>query len=66
MTETDVDYEKHKQESLQNQKQGKGEWKRELASDSEEAVKAEKDHGHEDIATMQKRTKDHAEQKHRE
>ena len=65
MTETDEDYDKHKQESLLNQKRGKGEWKRELASDSEEAVKAERDHGHEDIATLQKRTKDHADQKRR-
>ena len=30
--------EKHKQDQLQKQKEGKGHWKPELASDSEEAV----------------------------
>ncbi|OAA57941.1 hypothetical protein SPI_06826 [Niveomyces insectorum RCEF 264] len=41
---TDPDYsiEKLKQESLQHQKQGKGEWMAELASDSEETVKADR------------------------
>jgi len=32
------EYEKHKQDQLQKQKEGKGHWKPELASDSEEAV----------------------------
>lgn len=61
-TETDIDYEHHKKESLQKQKKGEPEWKRELASDSEEAVYAERNHGHETIETMQKRTKEKAEE----
>ncbi|KAK1639352.1 hypothetical protein BDP81DRAFT_420814 [Colletotrichum phormii] len=36
-------HEKHKQDSLSKQKQGKGHWKPELASDSEEAIKADRD-----------------------
>ena len=39
----DPQAEKHKRDSLENQKQGKGFWKPELASDSEEAVKADRD-----------------------
>ncbi|KAK3493231.1 hypothetical protein B0T13DRAFT_513480 [Neurospora crassa] len=35
-------YEKHKQESLKKQKEGKGQWKPELASNSEENVKADR------------------------
>lgn len=34
--------ERHKQDSLAKQKQGKGHWKPELASDSEESVKADR------------------------
>jgi hypothetical protein len=33
-----TDYEKHKQDQLDKQKSGKGHWKPELASNSEEAV----------------------------
>lgn len=51
--------EKHKQDLLSKQKAGKGEWKRELASDSEEAVRAERDPA--GIEELQKRTKDEAE-----
>ena len=40
--ETDVDYEHHKQDSLKKQKEGAAHWKPELASDSEEAVKADR------------------------
>ena len=31
-------YEKHKQEQIQEQKEGKGKWKHELSSNSEQAV----------------------------
>ncbi|KAK7535981.1 uncharacterized protein J3D65DRAFT_626997 [Phyllosticta citribraziliensis] len=34
--------EAHKQEGLKNQREGKGHWKDELASDSESAVKADR------------------------
>jgi hypothetical protein len=59
-TETDIDYEKHKQDSLSKQKEGSGHWKPELASDSEEAVKADR-LGPEDLAKLQERTKRAAE-----
>ena len=38
----DPESEKHKQDSLNKQRQGKGHWKPELASDSEEAIKADR------------------------
>ncbi|ROW04381.1 hypothetical protein VSDG_01190 [Cytospora chrysosperma] len=56
------DYDKHKQDSLSKQKSGKGHWKPELASDGEEAIKADRS-GHEDISKLQERTKTHAEDK---
>ncbi|PSR82334.1 hypothetical protein BD289DRAFT_16995 [Coniella lustricola] len=56
------DYEKHKQDSLDKQKSGQGHWKPELASDGEEAIKADRG-AKEDFATMQERTKKHAEEK---
>ncbi|KAJ4424475.1 hypothetical protein N0V82_000799 [Gnomoniopsis sp. IMI 355080] len=56
------DYDKHKQDSLSKQKSGKGHWKPELASDGEEAVKADRQ-PHEDISKLQERTKQHAEEK---
>lgn len=60
---TDVkDYEKHKEDSLSKQKSGKGHWKPELASDGEEAVKADRTPD-EDISKLQERTKKHAEEK---
>ncbi|KAI2626863.1 hypothetical protein GGS21DRAFT_264985 [Xylaria nigripes] len=57
------DPEKHKQDLLAKQKAGKGHWKPELASDSEEAVKADRAAGKkEDMATLQNRTKAVAEE----
>lgn len=55
------DPEKHKQDSLSKQKSGKGHWKPELASDSEEAVKADRS-GKEDMSKLQERTKAAAEE----
>lgn len=55
------DYDKHKQDSLSKQKSGQGHWKPELASDGEEAVKADR-MPHEDISKLQERTKKHAEE----
>ncbi|KAI0456068.1 hypothetical protein F5B21DRAFT_502817 [Xylaria acuta] len=58
------DPEKHKQDLLEKHKSGKGHWKPELASDSEEAVKADRASGqqNEDIASLQDRTKATAEE----
>ncbi|KAL3421958.1 hypothetical protein PVAG01_06114 [Phlyctema vagabunda] len=60
--------EKHKNDSLSKQKQGKAHWKPELASDSEEAVAADRheheDHSAEGIKELQKKTEKHAEEKH--
>jgi hypothetical protein len=57
----DKDYDHHKRDSLEKQKQGKGHWKPELASDSEEAVKADRaafgDVSKESHKMMQERTK---------
>ncbi|KIN01430.1 hypothetical protein OIDMADRAFT_29099 [Oidiodendron maius Zn] len=59
----------HKQDLLRKQKEGKGHWKPELASDSEEAVAADrhKHSGHETetLEELQKRTAQHAEKKHK-
>ena len=58
-----VDYTRHKTDSLEKQKQGKGHWKPELASDSEEAVKADRSgSGPEEAAKLQERTKRAAEE----
>jgi len=61
--------EKHNKDNLQKQKEGKGHWKPELASDSEEAVAADRhehaDHSEEGIKELQKKTVDHAEKKHK-
>ncbi|KAI9744948.1 MAG: hypothetical protein M1818_001875 [Claussenomyces sp. TS43310] len=61
--------EKHKQDQLQKQKKGEGHWKPELASDSEEAVAADRhehsDHSQDGIKELQRKTKDHAEEKHK-
>jgi len=61
--------EKHKQDLLQKQKEGKGHWKPELASDSEEAVAADRhehsDHSHEGMKELQEKTKHKAEEKHK-
>lgn len=39
----DPESDKHKRDSLENQRQGHGFWKPELASDSEEAVRADRE-----------------------
>jgi len=63
------DKEKHKQDQLSKQKDGKNHWKPELASDSEEAVAADRhehdDHSQEGIKELQKKTEKHAEEKHK-
>ncbi|KAI1780633.1 hypothetical protein F4818DRAFT_396326 [Hypoxylon cercidicola] len=58
------DPEKHKQDLLAKQKAGKGHWKPELASDSEEAIKADRHGGEskEDMSSLQERTKHAAEE----
>ncbi|KAG6136590.1 hypothetical protein E4U35_007155 [Claviceps purpurea] len=60
-SQTDVDYDKHKQDSLAKQKKGTGHWKPELASDSEEAVRADRS-SEEDFESLQERTKKAAEE----
>jgi len=59
--------EKHKQDQIQKQKEGKGHWKPELASDSEEAISADRAHkekgGEESIEELQNRTREHAQKK---
>ncbi|KAG6116002.1 hypothetical protein E4U13_002196 [Claviceps humidiphila] len=60
-SQTDVDYDKHKQDSLAKQKKGTGHWKPELASDSEEAVRADRS-SEEDFESLQERTKTAAEE----
>lgn len=57
------DPEKHKQDLLSKHKSGKGHWKPELASDSEEAIKADRaGQSKEDMAALQDRTKATAEE----
>ncbi|EHK18702.1 uncharacterized protein TRIVIDRAFT_44127 [Trichoderma virens Gv29-8] len=63
--ETNIDYELHKRDSLAKQKRGSGHWKPELASDSEEAVRADRasrDHLGERMDALQERTKRAAEE----
>ncbi|RAL62598.1 hypothetical protein DID88_004445 [Monilinia fructigena] len=61
--------ERHKQDQLAKQKEGKNHWKPELASDSEEAVTADRhehsDHSEKGIKELQKKTERHAEEKHK-
>jgi len=57
--------ERHKQDQLQKQKEGKGHWKPELASNSEESVAADRSHKGESIEELQEKTVDHAEKKHK-
>ncbi|KAE8453501.1 hypothetical protein EG329_010362 [Mollisiaceae sp. DMI_Dod_QoI] len=57
--------ERHKQDLLQKHKDGKGHWKPELASNSEEAVAADRQAGKESIQEMQKKTAEHVEKKHK-
>ncbi|KHN97788.1 uncharacterized protein MAM_04177 [Metarhizium album ARSEF 1941] len=64
--QTDVDYEKHKRDSLARQKAGAGEWKPELASDSEEAVRADREPAPPGgIAKLQEQAKRSAEERSR-
>lgn len=58
--QTEADNEKHKQDQLNKQKEGKGHWKPELASNSEEAVQADRNTKNESIEDLQNRTKEHA------
>lgn len=63
--QTDVDYDRHKKDSLEKQKKGSGHWKPELASDSEEAVRADRasrEHTPEQLRELQERTKKAAEE----
>ncbi|CAL8578373.1 hypothetical protein XPA_004162 [Xanthoria parietina] len=49
----------HKEDQLNKQKEGKGHWKKELSSNSEAAIKADRDEVHdvdEDIAKLTKET----------
>ncbi|KAM3510504.1 hypothetical protein MY11210_005854 [Beauveria gryllotalpidicola] len=64
---TDDDIDKHKLDLLRKHKQGSAHWKRELASDSEEAVKADKGRGgaKETVEQLQERTKKLAEENSR-
>jgi len=57
--------EHHKQDLLAKQKAGKGHWKPELASDSEEAVNADRAHKGETPEELAKKTSSHAEEKHK-
>ncbi|EGR46014.1 uncharacterized protein TRIREDRAFT_34274, partial [Trichoderma reesei QM6a] len=53
-------YDRHKKDSLEKQKKGSGHWKPELASDSEEAVRADRasrEHTPEQLRELQERTK---------
>ncbi|KAH7149794.1 hypothetical protein B0J13DRAFT_583275 [Dactylonectria estremocensis] len=64
-SQTNVDYDHHKKDSLAKQKKGDAHWKPELASDSEEAVKADRaamDSTPEEVQKLQERTKRAAEE----
>ncbi|MCJ1229024.1 hypothetical protein MMC12_005688 [Toensbergia leucococca] len=64
-TAKEIDHHKHDQ--LQKQKEGKGHWTPELASDSETAVAADRgehDHSEEGISKLQEDTAGHAQDKH--
>ncbi|KAK1754344.1 hypothetical protein QBC47DRAFT_216357 [Echria macrotheca] len=60
------DFEHHKQDSLSKQKRGQGHWKPELASVSEETVKADRmtpgEAGEAALKRLQEQTKHHAEE----
>ncbi|KAL8381028.1 hypothetical protein RB595_005359 [Gaeumannomyces hyphopodioides] len=59
------DVHRHKDDLIKKHREGKAHWKAELASNSEEAVKADreggKEHGKDHIQSLQERTKHHAE-----
>jgi hypothetical protein len=63
------EYEKHKEDLLKKQKEGKGHWKSELASNSEEAVAADRhvhnDHSEKGMKELQEKTVKHVEEKHK-
>ncbi|KAK3943574.1 hypothetical protein QBC46DRAFT_351451 [Diplogelasinospora grovesii] len=63
------EFDKHKQDSLSKQKEGKGHWKPELASDSEEDIKADRmtpeDASEATMKRLQERTKAAAEETHK-
>lgn len=63
------DFDKHKQDSLKKQKAGKGHWKPELASNSEESIWADRMSGEEAseeaLKRLQDRTKESAESTHK-
>ena len=67
--ELGAEYEKHKDDQLKKQKEGRGHWKAELASNSEEAVAADRsdhsDHSEKGIKDLQDKTAKHAEEKHK-
>jgi hypothetical protein len=56
-------FEQHKQDQLQKQKEGKGHWKPELASNSEESVAADRNENNSSIKEMQDKTVKHVEEK---
>ncbi|KAI9821828.1 MAG: hypothetical protein M1827_002410 [Pycnora praestabilis] len=61
--------EHHKNDQLDKQKEGKGHWKGELASNSEGAIAADRgthDHSEKGIKEMQDATAQHAEETHEE
>lgn len=64
MTRNSNDYDRHKRDSLAKQKKGAAHWKPELASDSEEAVRADRaaKGSAEDLKHLQDRTKRAAEE----
>lgn len=62
-----AEFDKHKQDSIEKQKRGQGHWKPELASVSEETVKADRmspgKAGKEALKQLQEKTKGHAEER---
>ncbi|MCJ1484790.1 hypothetical protein MMC06_004963 [Schaereria dolodes] len=59
----------HKNDQLEKQKQGKGHWKKELASQSEASIKADRgeiDASEDSIKDLQKETEEFAESQHKE
>jgi hypothetical protein len=60
------DFERHKKDSLEKQKKGEGHWKPELASVSEESIKADRmspeEAGEAAMKRLQDQTKGHAEE----
>ncbi|KAK7403459.1 hypothetical protein QQX98_010780 [Neonectria punicea] len=64
-SQTDTDYDHHKKDSLAKQKAGEAHWKPELASDSEEALRADRaaQKGPEAMGNLQERTKRAAEER---